>query len=87
MIQGLLGKKTVAGVLCAFNKAIDDLRQVEVEQEQEAARQAQNIIDAQAAHDAAIKEAAMAREVSSKLTDLVKPVMPELGIAALVEEQ
>lgn len=87
MIRTILaGRKTVAGVLAAFNKTLDDLKTVEVENEAEAARQAQIVLEANAAHDAAIKEAASAREVAEKLTNLVSPVISSVTIAELKAE-
>lgn len=85
MIRTLLssGNKTVAGVLSAFNKTLDDLKAVEVSNEAEAVRQAQIIIEAQASHDSAIQEAAMSREVQAKLTAIIVPTLPTLGTTGL----
>lgn len=80
-----VASKTVAGVLCAFNKALDDLKSVEQINEAEAARAAQDIIDAQARHDAAIAEAAMARDVSAKLSAVIAPQLPSIGVQALLQ--
>lgn len=87
MIRTLLnGRKTVAGVLAAFNKTLEDLNQVATENEAEATRQAQIVLEANAAHDAAIKEAALARDVAVKLTNLVSPVTIDISLAELKTE-
>lgn len=87
MIQTLMnGRKTVAGVLAAFNKTLEDLKQVERMNEAEATRQAQIVLEANAAHDAAIKEAALAREVAGKLTNLVSPVISDVTLDELKAE-
>lgn len=87
MIRAMLnGRKTVAGVLAAFSSILDDLKQVEAENQAEATRQAQIVLEANAAHDAAIKEAAQAREVAEKLTNLVSPVISDLSIQELKAE-
>jgi len=83
MIQNFFSKKSVSNVLAAFNAVIDDLKQVENEQEAEAVKQSQIAVEAQAAHEAAIKEAAMAREVQEKLTAIVVPTLPSFGVASL----
>lgn len=75
---------TVAGVLAAFNQALDDLKVVEQNNEAEAARAAQDIIEAQARHDAAITEAAMARDVAAKLSDVIVPKKPTIGAQELL---
>lgn len=82
----MFAKKTVASVLTAFNKALDDLKNVEEEAEREAARQAQLIEEARAAHNAAIKEASLARDVSVKLLDLVSPNVTDMTVAELAKE-
>lgn len=87
MIRTLLnGQKTVAGVLAAFNRTLEDLKTVEQQNEAEAARQAQIVLAANAAHDAAIKEAALAREVAGKLTNLVSPVIADVTLDELKAE-
>lgn len=86
MIRAMLGRKTVAGVLAAFNRTLEDLKQVEVENEAEATRQAQVALEAQEAHNAAIAEAAKAREVAEKLTNLVSPVISDVSLAELKAE-
>lgn len=80
MLQSILGRKTVANVLAAFNRTLEDLKVVAEQNEQEAARQAQIIETAKAEHDAAIGEAALARSVSAKLTDLVNPVVQDASL-------
>jgi hypothetical protein len=80
------GRKTVASVLTAFNKTLDDLKEVELQNEAEAARQAQIVVEATAAHNAAIDEAVAAREVAEKLTNLVSPVISTLSIEELKKE-
>lgn len=87
MFTGFTGRKSVASVLSVFNKTIEDLRQVEVEQESEAVRNAQLISEAQAEYDAAIQEAAMARDVQSKLLNIITPMVPMLGSAALIASE
>lgn len=77
-------RTTVAGVLAAFNQALDDLKVVEQNNEAEAARAAQDILDAQARHDAAIAEAAMARDVAAKLSDVIVPKKPTIGAQELL---
>lgn len=86
MIRAMLGRKTVAGVLAAFNRTLDDLKQVEAENQAEATRQAQIVLEANAAHDAAIAEASKAREVAEKLTNLVSPVISDLSLSELKAE-
>lgn len=87
MIRTLLnGQKTVAGVLAAFTKTLEDLNNVATQNEAEATRQAQIVLEANAAHDAAIKEAALARDVAVKLSNLVAPVVSDMTIAELKAE-
>lgn len=87
MIQTLMsGRKTVAGVLAAFNKTLEELKTVERINEAEATRQAQIVLEANAAHDAAIKEAALAREVAGKLANLVSPVISDVTLEELKAE-
>ncbi len=78
-------KKTVSGILAAFNKTIEELQQVEREQEQEASRQAQAIEEARAAHNAAIAEAAEARSVASRLLAIVTPAQ-QVSLNELAKE-
>ena len=78
-------RKTVSGVVAAFSKTLSDLREVEAAHEAEATKQAQNIIEAQAAHDVAISEAAAARDISKKLGELLTPVK-EMTLAELKKE-
>lgn len=78
-------KKTVSGILAAFNKTIEDLQQVEQEQHQEAARQAQVIEEARAAHNAAVAEAAEARSVATRLLSIVTPA-EQITLAELAKE-
>lgn len=66
-------RKTVSGVIAAFSQTLRDLKEVEVAHEAEATKQAQTILEAQAAHDAAINEAAAARDISKKLEALLTP--------------
>lgn len=82
----MFAKKTVASVLTAFNKALDDLKSVEQEAQREAARQAQLIEEARAAHNAAIAEATQARDVAAKLIDLVAPNVTNVTVAELAKE-
>lgn len=82
----MFAKKTVTSVLTAFNKALDDLKLVEREAELEAARQAQIIEEARAAHDAAVNEAVLARDVASKLVDLATPNVTNMTVAELAQE-
>lgn len=87
MIRAMLnGRKTVAGVLAAFNRTLDELKEVEVANEAEATRQAQIALEAQEAHNAAIQEAAKAREVADKLTNLLSPVVAEMSLQELKAE-
>lgn len=67
-----LGKKTVASVMSAFNKAIDDLQQVEQEHAAEAERQRQLAVEAESAAKAAQAEAEEAERVRARLSDLVR---------------
>lgn len=73
MSISIFGKKSVSSILAAFNQTLEDLAQVERESHQEAATHAQNIAELQAKHDAAIKEAATASEVSKRLLAVVSP--------------
>jgi len=82
----MFAKKTVASVLAAFNKALDDLKSVEQEAQREAARQAQLIEEARAAHNAAIAEATHARDVAAKLLDIVSPNVTNMTVAELAKE-
>lgn len=68
------GRKSVASVLAAFNRTIDELNEVERQNEAEAVRQAQIVEEANAARVAAIKKASLARDVAAKLSGLVAPV-------------
>ena len=87
MIQNFMnGRKTVASVLAAFSRTLDDLKAVERMNEAEASRQAQIVLEANAAHEAAIKEAALAREVAGKLTNLVSPVIADVTLEELKAE-
>ena len=79
-------RKTVAGVMTAFTRALDDLKEVERANEADATRYAQTIAEAQAAHDAAIAEAATAREVAKKIGDLVSPVIQDYSLDELKKE-
>lgn len=83
MFNALLNRnpnKTVAGVLSFFSKALADLKAVEQHHETEATKQAQNILEATAAHDASIGEAALARATAAKLEALVTvPVFATLN--------
>ena len=86
MIRTILnGQKTVAGVMAAFSRTLEDLKVVEQQNEAEAARQAQIVLEANAAHNAAIQEAALAREVAGKLVNLVSPVVSSISLAELKE--
>ena len=80
-----IGKKTVANVLASLNQTLADLKEVEAQNEQDAARHAQTIIETQAAHEAAINEAASARAVHSKIADLIAPIQ-EMSLAELKGE-
>jgi hypothetical protein len=66
---------TVSGVLAAFTKTMDDLKHVEAHHEAEATRQAQAIVEARAAHDASVAEAALARDIQTKFTEMLTPVV------------
>ena len=79
-------RKTVACVMTAFSRALDDLKEVERTNEADATRHAQTIAEAQAAHDAAIAEAATAREVAKKIGDLVSPVIADFTLEELKKE-
>ena len=79
-------RKTVAGVMSVFARALDDLKEVERANEADASRHAQAIVEAQAAHDAAIAEAQSAREVAKKLNDLVSPVISDYTLDDLKKE-
>lgn len=56
------GKKTVAQVVSAFTKTIDELETVEREQTAEAKRQLEIEAQAQAAREAAARESKLARQ-------------------------
>lgn len=79
------GRKTVSGVLAAFSKTLNDLKEVEAVHEAEATKQAQSMLEAQAAHDAAISEAAAARDIGKKIEALLTPVR-EMSLADLKKE-
>lgn len=87
MLKGIIAgsQKTVAGVLTA-NKVLDALKEVERTNEAEATRQAQIIEEARSAHNKAIEEAALAREVGFKLTNLVSPVISDVTLDELKAE-
>lgn len=72
-IASIGAKKTVAGVLSVFHKAIAELEGVEKDQSAEAVRQADNVLQARLAHDQAIAEAAQAREVIGKMQSIILP--------------
>lgn len=65
-------RKTVADVMAAFTRTINDLKQVEQDADAEAARQNQIAMNARLDADAAIAEANKARNVAAKLTALVQ---------------
>lgn len=65
-------RKTVADVMAAFTRTINDLKQVEQDAEAEAARQRQVAMNARLDAEAAEAEASKARVVSAKLTALVQ---------------
>ena len=79
----LSARRTVAGVMAAFTRTIEDLNAVEREHKELAERHAQTVQEAQAAHAAAVQEAAMAREVSDKLSSIIVPsVKPAISSPA-----
>lgn len=79
----LTGKKTVAGVLSVFSKAISDLEIVACEQTAEAERHADTVAQAQAAQSAATLEAASAREVMGKMLAIVTPSVSAVAIGLI----
>lgn len=84
MFSNLIGaKKTVAGVLSVFSKAIADLETVEREQSAEAEAHAIAEAQAQAGRRAAILEAASARIVIEKMKIIINPT----GIDFRVRDQ
>lgn len=86
MFSKVLGRsqKSVSSVIGAFNKMLEDLKAVEIHHEQEASRQAEIIVQAQAAHDASISEASLAREVQSRLAAIAVPATAPYGAQALI---
>lgn len=63
--------KSVAGVLSAFQKTLDDLTKVETQHTAEAERQEKAAVDAAAAAQTSRTEAALARTVGVKLANLI----------------
>lgn len=88
MFKSFSSKKTVASVLGVFSQAIEDLNRVEGEQRDEADRQRQIALEADAARVASLNEANLAREVCAKLSDLIGSQInvTELTIGELAEQ-
>jgi len=82
------GKKTVADILGAFSKTIEDLMQLDAEQQEEAQRQADIAANAEKARVAALNESAHAREVAVKLSGLIgaDSTVTELTIGELAKK-
>lgn len=78
MIKSMFPKKTVAGVMSAFTKTIDDLKQVQ--NEHEAIAQAKHEAAAQALTEAnaASREAIEARDMGYRLSNLLSMKPAEL---------
>ena len=79
-------KATVAGALASFSKALEQLREVERANETEAVRQAEAIEQARAAHQNAVEEAALAREVAGKLAELITPALSSVTVSELAKD-
>ncbi len=71
IINFIIGKKTVDGVMTVFNKTLADLQQVHRQHSEEAERKTQEALEAQAAAQAATDEARRAAAVSNRLTALI----------------
>ena len=71
LMEKLFGRKTVSGVMSAFNKAAEELNVVERKHAEEAERQEKLMVEAHAAKVAAINEVVLAREVASKLNGII----------------
>lgn len=74
----ITGKKTVAGVLSVFSKAISDLEIVACEQTAEAEHHADTVAQAQAA-----QSAASAREVMGKMLAIVTPSVSATAVGLI----
>lgn len=77
---------TVSGVLAVFNKTLDDLAEVARQNEADAVRHAEQAVQSQAAHLAAINEAAAARDIASKLNKLIAPVLVSNNVSDLADK-
>lgn len=84
-LKSSFAPKSVASVLANFNRAIEELGEVARGNEAEAVRHAQAVVEAQASHEAAIQEAALAREVQSSLMNIITPKISAMGSGALVD--
>jgi len=80
------GTPSVASATKLFDKALSKLQQVEQSQEAEAVKHAAQIVESQAAHEAAAIEAANARAVAAALRKIVQPQAEPLGVSALRQE-
>lgn len=71
IIDFILGKKTIDGVLLRFNKDLTDLRNLELHHTQKVEDHSVEVEQALAARNQASKEAARARTVADRIATLV----------------
>jgi hypothetical protein len=76
MIASMFGnKKTVAGVMSAFHKTVEELKAVEIAHAEEAEAQLAAVAQAQAAHAQAKAESELARATSDRLLAVIGPIV------------